>query len=109
MSPNAIPNEMTGSTPIYLACSPEELLGVEIQAWTQGCDRAGLDIPAKLKSIQAVEQAAEKACDEALHIYIPMDVDRFRDVFPRAWSAGYCSRAGLIVTDRPQASGAEIH
>ena len=109
MSPNAIPSEMTGGTPVYLSCSPEDLITVEILAWTHGCDRAGVDIPPRLKSIEAVEQAAEKVCDQALRTYIPLDVDRFRDVFTRAWSAGYCSRAGLIVTEKPRATEAEIH
>lgn len=109
MNPNAIPSEVTGSTPIYLSCSPEDLLRVEILAWTHGCDRAGLDIPPRLRSIEAVEQAAEQVCDEALQVYIPLDVDRFRDVFTCAWSAGYRSRAGLIVTEKPRVLEAEVH
>jgi hypothetical protein len=76
---------------------------VEIVAWTRGCDRAGLDVPPKLKSVEAIVHVAEQACDEALQSYVPMDVDRFRDVFTRAWSAGYCSRAGLIVPEKPSA------
>jgi len=109
MTLNAIPGEITGGTPIYLSCSPEDLIAVEIQAWTQGGDRAARDIHAKLKSIETVRQAAEKACDEALQIYIPMDVDRFHDVFTRAWSAGYCIRAGLILSEKPRVPEGEIH
>jgi len=109
MSPNTIPSDLTGGTPVYLSCSPEDLLRVEIQAWSHGCDRAGLDIPPTLKSIEAVERAAEEVCDEVLQVYIPLDINRFRDVFTRAWSAGYCSRAGLIVTEKPRVPEAEIH
>jgi len=109
MTLNAIPGEMTGGTPIYLSCSPEDLITVEIRAWAHGSDRAGLGIPAKLKTLEAVRLEAEKACDEALQIYIPMDVDRFRDVFTRAWSAGYCSRTGLIVGEKPQVPEDEVH
>jgi hypothetical protein len=109
MSPDTIPSEMTGSTPIYLSCSPDELLRVEILAWTQGDDQAGLGIPPRLQSIEAVRQSAEQVCELALRIYIPLDVERFRDVFTRAWSAGYCSRAGLIVTEKRQAPESPIH
>jgi hypothetical protein len=38
-----------------------------------------------------IEQEAEKVCDEALKVYFPLDLDRFRDVFTRAWCAGYCT------------------
>jgi hypothetical protein len=62
-----------------------------------------------LKSIEAVEEAAEAVCDKALRVYIPLDVGRFRDVFTRAWSAGYCSQAGLIVAEKPRAPEGEIH
>ena len=78
--------------PIYLACSAEDLIGVEMNAWALGSTRAAVDAEPVLQNITAIEEASERACDEALEIYIPLDLDRFRDVFIRAWCGGYCSR-----------------
>lgn len=80
--------------PIYLACSVEELILVEMDAWNQGYGRAVADNAPmqRLRELATVERAAEEACDVALLSYVPMDLLRFRDVFVRAWCGGYCTR-----------------
>jgi hypothetical protein len=90
-----------GGQIIYLSCSPEDLIAVEIDAWTCGFSEAGkVETPQEPGSMRLVEQAAEQVCDQALQIYIPLDLDRFRDVFTRAWCAGYCT--GLRRTEQHQ-------
>jgi hypothetical protein len=96
-----------GSQTIYLACSPEDLIAVEMDAWSCGFGEAdkgeSLQEPSGMRLI---EQAAELVCDQALQIYIPLDLERFRDVFTRAWCAGYCT--GLRrAEDNPQTAGNE--
>ena len=81
-------------TSIYLACTAEDLIWVEIHGWELGSGRAVVHAKPVLESMRAIQAASELACDEALEMYVPMDVDRFRDVFTRAWCAGYCSRTG---------------
>jgi hypothetical protein len=78
---------------VYLSCCAEELIVVEMEAWRRGYQAAEADAPAMLPSVKAVAEAGESACNEALVQYVPLDVDRFTDVFVRAWCGGYCSRA----------------
>jgi hypothetical protein len=100
--------ESEARTTIYLACTDEDLVSVEMYAWKLGSDRARADSLAVVPSITAIQEASERACDEALVIYIPLDLDRFRDVFTRAWCAGYCSRIGLHVS-YPSSGSGEVH
>ena len=93
-------------TTIYLACTAEDLISVEMYAWKLGSDRAGADSTLVSSSITAIQEASERACDEALVIYIPLDLDRFRDVFTRAWCGGYCSCIGRHVSHPGSGSGA---
>ena len=104
---NAHPNHEAGGHLIYLACSPEDLLAVEMDAWTRGFSKAGkVETVLDPASMPLIEQEAETACDQSLKVYIPLDLDRFRDVFTRAWSAGYCT--GLRRTEHhKQATGTE--
>jgi hypothetical protein len=90
--------ESEAPTSIYLACTAEDLIRVEMDAWVLGGDRASVDATAALASIAAIQEASEQACDAVLEMYIPLDVDRFRDVFTRAWCAGYCSRQSQPVS-----------
>jgi hypothetical protein len=77
---------------IYLSCSPEDLIAVEMDAWTRGFSEADLvETSPGPASMPLIEQAAERVCDQALELYIPLDLARFRDVFTRAWCAGYCT------------------
>jgi hypothetical protein len=72
-----------------------------MDAWTRGFTEAGkVESPQEPDSMRLIEQAAEQVCAQALQIYIPLDLDRFRDVFIRAWCAGYCT--GLRRTDQQQ-------
>ncbi len=77
---------------IYTSCSSEELITVEMDAWKRGYSQAIADGPAAMRVLADVLRASEAACDEALLIYVPMDLARFRDVFMRAWSCGYHMR-----------------
>jgi hypothetical protein len=80
---------------VYLACTAEDLIKVEMDAWALGCDRATAAVEPALDNMTEIVQASERACDEALAmIYVPLDVQRFRDVFTRAWCAGYCTEVG---------------
>jgi hypothetical protein len=91
-----------GSQTIYLSCSSEDLIAVEMDAWTRGFSEAAKsEAPKEPGGMKRIEEAAEQVCDQALQVYIPLDLDRFRDVFTRAWCAGYC--IGLRRTQqRPQ-------
>jgi hypothetical protein len=81
-----------GSQIIYLSCSPEDLIAVEMDAWTCGFGEAvKVEASAVPDNMSHIQQAGEQVCEQALRIYIPLDVDRFRDVFTRAWCAGYCT------------------
>jgi hypothetical protein len=90
-------HESEGLTSIYLACTPEDLILVEMHAWELGGNLAAVDAEPALESISAILDASEVACDEVLEIYVPLDVGRFRDVFTRAWCAGYCCRIARVV------------
>jgi hypothetical protein len=90
-----------GSQLIYLACSPEDLIAVEMDAWACGFRDAGtVSASPEPGGMRSIEQTAELVCEQALQTYIPLDLDRFRDVFVRAWCAGYCT--GLRRTDDQQ-------
>ncbi len=77
---------------IYVGCSHEELIAIEMDAWKRGYERAVADGPAAMRDLAAVEAAGETACDDALRTYVPMELGRFRDVFTLAWCAGYWTR-----------------
>jgi hypothetical protein len=79
---------------IYLSCSAEDLILVEMEAWDRGFKQVTIDTKAALEDIVAIENVAEQACDQSLVVYVPLDLYRFRDVFTRAWCAGYCTGAG---------------
>ena len=85
-------NNAAGSKPIYISCCDEDLIAVEMDAWKRGYDRAAAEGPAATSDIAAIERAGDAACDEALQVYVAMDLARFRDVFIRAWCGGYCTR-----------------
>jgi hypothetical protein len=90
-----------GSQLIYLACSPEDLIAVEMDAWACGFRDAGkVSESPEPDCMRTIAQAAEQVCEQALQTYIPLDLDRFRDVFIRAWCAGYYT--GLRRTDEQQ-------
>ena len=78
---------------VYLSCSAEDLIEVEMEAWRQGYQAAESASLAALQSLNAVAEAGEGACRQALSRYVPLDVTRFTDVFVRAWCGGYCTRA----------------
>lgn len=78
--------------PIYISSGVEGLIAVQMDAWKRGYECAGADGPAAIRDIAALQRAAEDACDEALLVYVPMDLARFRDIYMIAWCAGYCTR-----------------
>jgi hypothetical protein len=84
----------TGAQPIYLSCTAEDLIRVEMEAWERGFNQAEIDAFGAQEDIAAIERAAEQVCYQSLDRYVPLDLDRFRDVFTRAWCAGYCATVG---------------
>jgi hypothetical protein len=92
--PDAMPSsEQAEGELVYLSCSAEDLIAVEMEAWRRGYQSAETASPAPLLRLEAVAEVAEVACHQALLLYVPLDVDRFADVFVRAWCGGYCTRA----------------
>lgn len=89
---------MTGGPPArtvrYWSCSHEELITLQIEAWELGGAGARADGPRVLRELTAIEQRAERACEAALLIYVPLDLARFRDVFTLAWVGGYYAARG---------------
>lgn len=81
----------------YWSCSHEELIELQIVAWGLGGDGAKADGDGVLRDLMAIEQRAERACEEALRIYVPLDLARFRDIFTLAWVGGYCATRGPAV------------
>lgn len=77
--------------PIYISSGVEGLIAIQMDAWKRGYERAVADGPSAISDIAALQRAGEDACDEALLIYVPMDVERFRDIYIIAWCAGYCT------------------
>lgn len=92
MNQNAIPGNETEGQQVYLSCSAEDLIAIEMEAWRSGYEAATISESVRLHNLAAIEEAAEGVCDQALYIYIPLDLTRFRDVFIRAWCGGYCMR-----------------
>ena len=86
-------SEQSEGKHVYLSCCTEDLITIEMEAWRRGYQAAETDAPATLPSVKAVAEAGECACNQALLLYVPLDVDRFADVFIRAWCGGYCTRA----------------
>ncbi len=86
----------------YWSCSHEELIELQIEAWALGGACAEADGPRALRELMAVEQRAEIACEEALQIYVPMDLARFHDVFTLAWVGGYCAARDPNAGYRPR-------
>lgn len=80
---------------IFIGSGPEALIELQVDTWELG-RQAAAQSSKPLQAIAEVLRAAERACDEALGRYVPLDEARFRDIFTLAWSAGYCSfaRAG---------------
>jgi hypothetical protein len=78
---------------IFIGCSHEDLVAVdEMEAWKRGYEGGVADGPEAMKSLAAVEHASEAACGQALLVYVPMDLGRFRDIFSLAWCTGYWAR-----------------
>lgn len=77
---------------VYTGCSREELITIGMEAWKRGYERAVADDAAVMRDLLMVEQASEAACDEALLVYFPMELDRFRDIFTLTWCSGYWTR-----------------
>jgi hypothetical protein len=86
-------SEQRDGEPVYLSCTAEDLIVVEMEAWRRGYQAATTDAAAALQSLEAVAEAGEGACNQALSLYVPLDIARFADVFVRAWCGGYCTRA----------------
>ncbi|MGZ3584357.1 MAG: hypothetical protein ACXWQR_14135 [Ktedonobacterales bacterium] len=75
-----------------ISCCDEELVEVELEALRQGANQAREDGKTHLTTMAAVSKVATVACDRALEVqYLPLDETKFREVFIRAWSAGYLS------------------
>jgi hypothetical protein len=91
---------------VYLSCCTEDLIAVEMEAWRCGYQAAEADAPATLQRVAAMAEAGEYACNQALLLYVPLDVDRFADVFVRAWCGGYCTRVREL---SPQSAPLTIH
>lgn len=77
---------------IYISCGTGDLIAVEMDAWKRGYERAVADGAAIMHDLAVVELASDAACDEALHVYVPMELGRFRDIFTLAWCAGYWTK-----------------
>jgi hypothetical protein len=102
------PAQEENSQIIYLSCCPEDLIAVEMDAWACGFREAGrVETSPEPDSIRHIERAAEQVCDQALRIYVPLDLDRFRDVFTRAWCAGYCTGRRRTEQRQQQPAGAD--
>ena len=89
-------SEQSEGKQVYLSCCTEDLIAVEMEAWRRGYQAAEAAAPTTLQSVAALAAAGEAACNQALLQYVPMDVDRFTDVFVRAWCGGYCTRASEL-------------
>jgi hypothetical protein len=76
--------------PIYIGTSTEALIEVQLDAWERGYQMA-VQAMELLDTFTEIASAAENACHEALRRYIPLDEERFCDIFTLAWCAGYCS------------------
>lgn len=87
---------VAGASVQYISCSQEEMVQIEIEAWTSGAEQARIEGTRALRELTAIEQRAELACEEALEIYIPLDMARFHDVFTLAWIAGYWAARGPV-------------
>jgi hypothetical protein len=89
--------------PIYIGTSTEALIEVQLDAWDRGFQMAAQAMEL-LDTFTEIASAAENACDEALSRYIPLDEERFCDIFTLAWCAGYCSfkRENRSGTRRPK-------
>lgn len=85
----------------YWSCSHEELIELQIEAWALGSACARTDGLRALSDLMAVEQRAEIACEDALLIYVPLDLARFHDVFTLAWVGGYCAARDPGAGHRP--------
>ena len=83
------------ATPLKpISCCDEELVEVELEALRQGAEQARRDGPYHLIGMQAIREAAVAACDRSLAVqYLPLDEQRFREVFTLAWCAGYRSES----------------
>lgn len=80
--------------PKPISCCDEELVEVELEALRQGAEQARQDGSRHLIGMQAIRKAAVVACDRSLEVqYLPLDEQRFREVFTLAWCAGYLSQS----------------
>ncbi|HEX6123033.1 MAG TPA: hypothetical protein VFY89_07730 [Ktedonobacterales bacterium] len=74
--------------PLYIGSGIESLVELEITAWEEGYQAANEPC---LRCMDEIYRAAAAACEQALTRYIPLDEERFTDIFTIAWSAGYCT------------------
>lgn len=78
--------------PKAISCCDEELVEVELEALRQGAEQARRDGQHYLTTMAAVSKAAAIACNRSLEIlYLPLDEQKYREVFTLAWCAGYRS------------------
>ena len=93
-APASAISDQSAAAARYWSCSHEELIELQIEAWTLGGACAKSDGQRALRDLLAIEQRAEVACEESLVLYVPLDLARFHDVFTLAWVGGYCASRG---------------
>lgn len=74
---------------VYISCSPEDLITVEMDAWRRGYDAADADTKAAERLLPDIERQGEEAYEVALCRYVPMNLEQFHDVYVRGWCTGY--------------------
>lgn len=91
-----VPDVVLESATIYLGCTRDDLVEVEIVAWTSGCEAAKSAGATTLPDLAILDRHAQAAVEEALSHYIPLDLARFRDVYALAWLAGYRAQCRAV-------------
>ena len=92
MEPHVMSGNHGALQQIYVGCSHEDYVTIEMAAWKRGYERAIADGLAVMRDLIVVGRASEIACDEALCMYVPMELNRFRNIFTLAWCGGYWTR-----------------
>ncbi len=87
---NSSPQAAPAVDLIYIGSGFEALIEIQLDAWEKG-RQAAIQAAQPLEAIAEIARAAEKACDEALLCYVPLDEARFCETYTLAWSTGYCA------------------
>jgi hypothetical protein len=75
--------------PVYIGAAEHELIELELAAWDAGYRQAVAQGAEARRDLAAIQELARAACEDALQVYVPLDLSAFCRTYSRGWAMGY--------------------